>query len=110
MPGTPVPGTSGTGGFRPKAVVTRVRGIQDVAEIRIRWLGHRMHAEVDLAVSPELSVTAAHEMANEVRHEMLHRLPYLSSATIHVDPVTKSGEAHHRILGHQHDAGPEHSH
>lgn len=93
-----------------KHVVTHTPGVQDVSEVRIRWLGHRLHAEVNIAVSPELSVEEGHNTAVEVRHQLLHRLRYLSDATIHVDPVNASGEDHHRFDEHIHDGLPTHSH
>jgi cation diffusion facilitator family transporter len=85
-------------------------GVREVAEVRVRWLGHRLHAEVNIAVNPELSVEKGHEIAKEARHQLLHHLRYLSNATIHVDPVTASGEEHHRISKHEHDDSSVHSH
>lgn len=87
-----------------------VTGVQDVTETRARWIGHRLHAEVNIAVAPELSVAGGHAIAHEVRHQLLHHLRYLSGAVIHVDPVEKSGERHHRIAPHSHDDLPVHSH
>ena len=86
------------------------RGIEDVSDVRVRWIGHWLHAEVNLSVSPELSITDAHELAREARHEILHHLPYLSNAVIHVDPVHESGEAFHRIEKHVHDDLEPHFH
>ena len=70
-------------------------GVQEVSEVRVRWLGHRLLAEVNIAVSPEISVAKGHDIAEEVHHQLLHHLQYLSNVTIHVDPVGASGEEHH---------------
>ncbi len=93
-----------------KHAINHTPGVQNVAEVRVRWLGHRLHAEVNIAVGPELSVEKGHEIAKEVRHQLLHHLQYLSNATIHIDPVNASGEGHHRIVEHIHDDLPAHSH
>lgn len=93
-----------------KHAVNHIPEVQEVSEVRVRWLGHRLHAEVNVGVSPRLSVERGHEIAKSVRHQLLHHLPYLSNATIHVDPETTSGEKHHRILEHTHDNLPAHSH
>jgi cation diffusion facilitator family transporter len=85
-------------------------GVVGVTETRVRWLGHRMLAEVNVAVPATLSVGEGHAVAVEVRHQLLHRLPYLSDATVHVDPENASGQAYHRIPGHRHDDLPIHSH
>ena len=87
-----------------------VDGIQDVTEVRVRWIGHRLHAELNVAADSKLSLEDAHELAISVQHELLHHLTYLSNATIHVDPATASGEEHHRIESHVHDGLPDHSH
>jgi divalent metal cation (Fe/Co/Zn/Cd) transporter len=78
--------------------------------VRARWIGHRLHAEVNIAVSPDLSVERGHEIAKEVRHQLLHHLRYLSNAVIHIDPANASGEEHHSIAQHIHDNLPAHSH
>ena len=90
--------------------VNHTAGVSDISEVRVRWLGHRLHAELNIAVGPELSVEQGHEIAKEVQHRLLHQLRYLSNVTVHVDPVGASGEAYHRIGHHEHDDLPAHSH
>lgn len=87
-----------------------VSGVREVTEVRVRWVGHRLVAEINIAVDSQVSVEEGHRVAQEVRHELLHHLPYLGNATIHVDPLNASGEQHHRIREHQHDELPTHSH
>jgi cation diffusion facilitator family transporter len=84
--------------------------IKEVTEVRARWLGHRLHAELNIAVDPQLTIAQAHAVAPEVRHRLLHQLDYLSLVVIHVDPADQSGEAYHRIEEHTHDGLPVHSH
>lgn len=90
--------------------VHHTQGVCDISEVRIRWLGHRLHAEVNVAVLADLSVEQGHDIAKAVRHNLLHELRYLSNATIHIDPITASGEVHHAIANHTHDERPPHSH
>jgi len=89
---------------------SHVPGVEEVSEVRARWLGHRLHAEVNVAVDPDLSVAEGHAIAREVNHQLLHHLSYLSGAVIHVDPVQEAGEEHHRVPAHSHDGLPTHSH
>jgi cation diffusion facilitator family transporter len=84
--------------------------VKEVSEVRARWLGHRLHAELNIAVDPQLTIAQAHAVAADVRHRLLHHLDYLSLVVIHVDPEDQSGEAHHRITEHAHDGLPAHSH
>ena len=87
-----------------------VAQVHEVTDVRARWLGHRLHAEVNIAVPPELMVREAHEIAAEVRHQLLHHLKFLSLVVIHVDPADRSGERFHAIEAHTHDRLPPHSH
>ena len=81
--------------------------VREVTEVHVRWLGHRLRAEVNIAVDPSLSVEAGHAIAKDARHHLLHHLPYLDDAVIHIDPLTASGEEHHYIRTHDHgDIGP----
>ena len=93
-----------------KHAVNHTAGVHDVTDVRVRWSGHWLHAEVSVAVSPELSVEKGHEIAKEVRHQLLHHLRYLYNATIHIDPLTASGDDHHGFAEHVHGALSVHSH
>ena len=75
--------------------IHHVPSVRDVTEVRVRWMGHRMHAEINIAVDDQMSIEAAHKISDQVRHELLHHLQYLSHVTIHVDPLSSSGEKHH---------------
>jgi len=93
-----------------RQAASQAQGVEDVSDVRVRWIGHWLHAEINLSVSPSLLITEAHELARQARHEVLHQLPYLSNAVIHVDPVHESGEAFHRIESHVHDDLEPHFH
>lgn len=58
-------------GVEPKVVdeiteaAKRTPQVEEVTEVRVRWLGHNLHAELNLAVNPQLTLTQAHEVAVE---------------------------------------------
>jgi cation diffusion facilitator family transporter len=87
-----------------------VQGVDNVTDVRVRWSGHRLYAEVNFAVSGEMSVTEAHVITLEARHQLLHHLPYLENVVVHVDPENLSGEEHHRIMEHMHEGSDTHPH
>lgn len=93
-----------------REIASAVPGVVDVSDVRVRWAGHRMYAEVNLAVKGGRSVNEGHAIAREVRHRMLHGLRYLSDAVIHVDPAEASGTIKHGVPSHRHDDLPGHSH
>jgi divalent metal cation (Fe/Co/Zn/Cd) transporter len=84
--------------------------VQDATQVRAGWLGHRLHAELNITVSPHLSVAQGHAIATNVRHALLHHLPPLAHAIVHVDPPDASGEEHHRIAEHKHGDLLVHTH
>lgn len=92
-----------------KCEAKRPRGVGEVSEARVRWLGHRLHAELNIAVDPKLPVADAHAIAVEVEHRLLEKLRFLSHATIHIDPANASGEKHHQIEEHAHEEEQTHS-
>lgn len=93
-----------------RSAAAHADGVEKVTEVRARWLGHRLSAEVNVAVASQLSIAQAHAITKEVRHELLHHLTFLSSAIVHVDPIEEAGEEFHRIIKHSHDGLPVHSH
>lgn len=82
-------------------VVEAVDGVFTVTEVRARWVGHRLLAQVRLSVDGRLSVTRAHGIAEEVHHELLHHVPNLSEAIVHVDPSGTEADPHAATRHHQ---------
>lgn len=63
-----------------------VSGVIDVHDVRVRWLGHTLQAELHITVNCQLPTVDSHRIAEEVRHALFHALPSLAEATVHVDP------------------------
>lgn len=75
-------------------------GVEGLGAVRIRWIGHRLHAEAEVVVDQSLSVAAAHDIAERARHRLLHEVPHLASAIIHADPCGHDGRDPHADLAH----------
>jgi len=84
---------------RAEGVLAGTPGVLSVGALRMRWIGHQLHAETDLVVGAELSLAAAHAIAVEAEHRLLHAVPRLTAATVHPDPAgphTHADLDHHR--------------
>jgi cation diffusion facilitator family transporter len=81
-----------------ETAVRAVPGVVAVEELRLRWSGHRVRAEVGIAVDAGLDVVAAHDIATAVQHRLLHDVPRLVAATVHVGP--DSAGDHHAAIAH----------
>jgi cation diffusion facilitator family transporter len=75
--------------------VPAVRGCDGV---RIRWIGHELHAELNITVDGDLTVRQAHAVTEDTRHRLLHQVGRLTEAVIHVNPP--EGEAAHARTAH----------
>ena len=70
-----------------EAALRRTPGVAGVGQLRMRWLGHRLRAEVAIAVDGGLTVRQAHQVAVEAEHALLHAVPALTGALVHADPA-----------------------
>jgi cation diffusion facilitator family transporter len=86
---------------RISTIVGEVDGVVSVTEVRARWNGHRLLAQVRLSVDGSLPVTEAHQIAEVVHHRLLHNVPNLSDAIIHVDPTGTGLDPHSSTRHHQ---------
>lgn len=69
------------------AAVTSVDGISGVRDLRIRWIGHTLRAEVDVTVRADLTVTEAHDLAHHAEAHLLDQVRRLTAATVHASPA-----------------------
>lgn len=69
------------------AAVTGVPGVRDVRELRIRWIGHTLRAEVDATVDASLTVSEAHDIAHHAERHLLREVRRLTAANVHTSPA-----------------------
>ncbi len=61
-------------------------GVRAVRSVRLRWIGHRLHADAELDIDPDISLSEAHRIAHVAEHELTHAVPKLDTALIHAYP------------------------
>jgi cation diffusion facilitator family transporter len=83
---------------RAREALAGSEGMEAVGEVRIRWIGHRLHAEAEVTVNCETSFVDAHAIAEHAHHVLLHEVPHLASAIVHADPCRHDGHDHHAEL------------
>ena len=62
--------------------------VASVHNVRMRWIGHRLHADAELDIDPDLSLAEAHRIAHDAEHDLIHAVPKLSTAMIHAYPAS----------------------
>jgi cation diffusion facilitator family transporter len=71
---------------RARAAVGTVDGVLEVRSLRLRWIGHTLHADGDITVPADLAVSAGHDIAHHAEEHLLEALPRLTSVVLHVSP------------------------
>lgn len=79
-----------------------VPGVKKILETRARWIGHRLHADVDIDVGDTASLSDAQHVADALREELLDHLPALRTATITFGSSNARAETHSAAHGHHH--------
>ena len=90
-------------------IVQKQAGVREMRRVRMRWTGHRLCAEVTIAVDPHLSTIQSHQIAEGLRHALFHEIHNLAEVVVHVEPWVKElGSAHQWTM--HHEPLPQHLH
>ncbi len=63
-----------------------VDGVRGVHRVRARWVGHKIEADLHLAVDPELTVRESHAIGERVEEALRAQIRSLGGVVIHVCP------------------------
>ncbi len=85
---------------KAETIIIEQPGVEALCRLRMRWMGHRLLAELHIAVDPHLTTLESHQIAEQVRHELFHQFPTLSEVIVHVDPWLDQLEAAHELTLH----------
>lgn len=83
-----------------ETAVSRVEAVQEVRRVRMRWMGHRLHAEAIIAVDASMTTAESHDIVEAVRHELFHEVKGLAEVIIHVEPWSADGHKFHSATEH----------
>ena len=65
---------------------THVPGVLGVRDVRARWVGHRVHSDIEVQVDPSLSVRDGEAIAAAVEHAVQEHVRLLGSVVVRVSP------------------------
>jgi cation diffusion facilitator family transporter len=85
-------------------IASAVSGVEEVTDVRARWIGHTLHVAMNIEVDAELTLSKAHAIAEEVRHQLFHHIKGISEVLIHTDPSSASGDYHQELAHHIQEA------
>jgi cation diffusion facilitator family transporter len=78
---------------------SHVAGVERVVDARARWAGHRLLADVTVAIDDRLPLAAANEIAAALRQEMSAHIPALAAANICFAPAGSPSAAGRPLTG-----------
>ena len=71
--------------FRTTAL--EVPGVRDVELLRTRMFGNRVYVDLEIGADPELTLAAAHEIAEQVHDAIERTYPEVKHIMVHVNPA-----------------------
>lgn len=80
-----------------------ISGIKQVLDVKARWLGHDLHADVTIAVDGSLPLVEANSIARALKFELREHLPALAVANVRfgtedrsvATALARGGSGHH---------------
>ena len=75
---------------RIEADAGAVPGVQGVEDVRARWLGHAIRAELAIELDPDVTVAEAAGIAERVRRRLLEAQPLMGDAIVRPVPFGRS--------------------
>lgn len=67
-------------------------GVRAVRRVRMRSVGHRLDADVELDVDPALTLAQAHRIAHTAEHQLAHAIPKLTNTVVHAYPAHETAQ------------------
>jgi len=74
-------------------IAWQAQGIREVRDLKVRQRGSVFHADLRVAVDPDLPVATAHELAHRVEDALRAEFRELSRVFVHVEPADRRASA-----------------
>lgn len=69
-----------------ETVIRSIPGVNKIHQLRTRSMGGDIYVDVHVLVSPFISVSEGHFIAQLVHHDLLKTMPEVKDVTVHIDP------------------------
>lgn len=69
-----------------RAAAMAVPGVREAHRIRTRGTEGEVYADLHVLVAPDMTVVAAHELADVVEHAVMERFPNVIEVLVHIEP------------------------
>lgn len=86
---------------KAEATLQKHKMVREVYRVRMRWMGHRLHAEINIGMDADLTTAQSHTISEELRHDLFHVFPNLSEVLVHVEPWESLEQSHQLTIHHE---------
>lgn len=73
-----------------RGAVQSTPGVDEVRDLRLRWVGHELRVECVLTTDPTMTVEQTGRLCDDVRHRFRHSLQHVGRVTIQLEPAVTS--------------------
>ena len=70
-----------------ESVAISVKGVLSVNSCQVRWMGHRVRADISIGVDSRLAVRDGHTVGEGVRKTLQRKVRFLDEAFVHVEAI-----------------------
>ena len=92
---------------RVREAALEVPQVKQVSDVRARWVGHSLLAELTVGVEGGLSVEEGHTVAEQVEHTLFHHISKLQRCLVHVETSEEGTRPSHELTAHHYADGSE---
>ena len=76
---------------RMEMMILSVPRTRSVRDLKMRYVGHRIAVEVHLGLDPEMPVRESHDVAKDVKNNIMERDRRVFDVLVHVEPEERAG-------------------
>jgi cation diffusion facilitator family transporter len=84
---------------RMEMMILSVPRTRSVRDLKMRYVGHRIAVEVHLGLDPEMPVREGHDVAKEVKNNIMERDRRVFDVLVHVEPEERAEGSQHGDTG-----------
>jgi cation diffusion facilitator family transporter len=72
-----------------ETIAGKVEQVEKVERVRMRWVGHELHADMIIYVPPHLNLGEADTVAHSVHDALREKIPAIAEVNVHIHPTAK---------------------
>ena len=72
---------------RVEHFASEANGVKEIVRLRVRWIGHRLQAQVVAAVDESMSMVEGYRVAENIQNQLMDAIPQMGEVMVQVEPA-----------------------